>query len=175
MKIKYLILSVLFSLNLYALGITGQKAPSFGVDAWLQTNNVKKTLDIEDLKGKVVYLYGFQSWCPGCHKYGFPALQKLSKHYKGNDKIAFVAIQTVFEGFMINSQLAAKLIIKKYDLDMPVGHSGTSDIPSRFMQNYKSGGTPWTVVIDKNSIVRFNDFHADSDKLIEYLDMLIKE
>jgi len=175
MKVKYFILIVLFSLNLYGLGIAGQKAPSFGVDTWLQTTNDKKTLDIEDYKGKVIYLYGFQSWCPGCHKHGFPALQKLSKHYKGNDKIAFVAIQTVFEGFMINTELAAKLIIKKYDLDMPVGQSGTSDNPSEFMKNYRSGGTPWTVVIDKNSIVRFNDFHADPDKLIEYLDVLIDE
>lgn len=175
MKIKYFILSILFSLNLYGLGIIGQKAPSFGVDTWLQTTEGKKNLDIEDFKGKVMYLYGFQSWCPGCHKYGFPALEKLSKHYKENDKIAFVAIQTAFEGFLINSEFAAKKIIGMYSLDMPVGHSGSSDNPSEFMKNYKSGGTPWIVVIDKNSIVRFNDFHANADELIEFLDVLIKE
>ena len=109
MKIKLLFLSLLFSLNLFALGIQGQKAPSFGVDTWLQTNG-KNSLDIEDYKGKVLYVYGFQAWCPGCHSHGFPTLQKLSHHYKDDDKIAFVAIQTVFEGFMVNSKMLQRIL-----------------------------------------------------------------
>jgi thiol-disulfide isomerase/thioredoxin len=174
MKFKLLLLSLLFSLNLFALGIQGQKAPSFGVDTWLQTNG-KSSLDVEAYKGKVLYVYGFQAWCPGCHSHGFPTLQKLSKHYKNDDKVAFVAIQTVFEGFMVNSVNAAKDIIKKYSLTMPVGHSGSSDNRSQFMNNYQSGGTPWTVIIDKNGTVRFNDFHANVDDIIKYMDVLKKE
>ena len=174
MKLRYLLLSLLFSLNLYALGITGKKAPSFGVDTWVQSNGASK-IDIEDYKGKVLYLYGFQAWCPGCHSHGFPTLQKLSAHYTGDDKVAFVAIQTVFEGFMVNSVNAAKDIIKKYSLTMPIGHSGSSEQRSKFMQNYKSGGTPWTVIIDKNGMVRFNDFHADVNEIITYMDFLKAE
>ena len=34
-----------------------------------------------DFRGKVVYLYFFQSWCPGCHRHGFPTLQAMSKHF----------------------------------------------------------------------------------------------
>jgi len=173
-KIKYLVIGILFTLNLYALGIEGQKAPSFGVDTWLQTNG-KKDLDIGDYRGKVLYLYGFQSWCPGCHSHGFPTLQKLAKHYDGDDEVGLVVIQTVFEGFMVNSELAAKLIIKRYSLEMPVGHSGSSDKRSRFMRDYKSGGTPWTVIIDKKGVVRFNDFHADADEIIKFIDLLKNE
>jgi len=174
MKIKAILLGVLFTFNLYALGIQGQKAPSFGVDTWIQTNGESK-LDIENYKGKVLYVYGFQAWCPGCHSHGFPTLSALSKHYKNDKDVAFVAIQTAFEGFMVNSPNAAKDIIKKYSLDMPVGHSGSSEKRSIFMNNYKSGGTPWTVIIDKNGIVRFNDFHADVNEIIKYMDFLKKE
>jgi len=174
MKVKFFLLVVLFALNLNALGIRGEKAPSFGVDTWLQTNGAS-SLDINDYKGKVLYVYGFQAWCPGCHSHGFPTLQKLSKHYKGDDKVAFVAIQTVFEGFMVNSVNAAKDIIKKYSLTMPIGHSGSEENKSAFMKNYKSGGTPWTVIIDKNGIVRFNDFHADVSEIIKYMDHLKSE
>ena len=174
MRLKFIFFAVLMVINLYALGIQGQKAPSFGVDTWLQSNG-KSSLDIEDYKGKVLYVYGFQAWCPGCHSHGFPTLQKLSKHYKNDNKVAFVAIQTVFEGFMVNSVNAAKDIIKKYSLTMPVGHSGSSDKRSAFMSNYKSGGTPWTVIIDKNGVVRFNDFHANVDDIINYMDVLKKE
>ncbi len=174
MKFKLLLLTFVFSLNVFALGIQGQKAPSFGVDTWVQSNGASK-IDIEDYKGKVLYLYGFQAWCPGCHSHGFPTLQKLSSHYQGDDKVAFVAIQTVFEGFMVNSVNAAKDIIKKYSLTMPIGHSGSSDKKSEFMRNYRSGGTPWTVIIDKNGVVRFNDFHADANEIIGYMDLLKAE
>jgi len=174
MKLKYLLISVLFTLNLYALGIEGQKAPDFGVDTWIQIDGDKKP-SIDDYKGKILYVYGFQAWCPGCHSHGFPTLQELSKHYKDDDKVAFVAIQTVFEGFMVNSVLAAELIVKKYDLDMPVGHSGLDDKRSKFMNDYKSGGTPWTVIVDKKGIVRFNDFHADVGEIIKYIDFLKNE
>ena len=174
MKLRYILFGLLLSFNLSATGIEGQKAPSFGVDTWLQTNGMKN-IDIDTYKGKVLYVYGFQAWCPGCHSHGFPTLQKLSKHYKGDDKVAFVAIQTVFEGFLVNSVTAAKLIIAKYDLTMPVGHSGSDVKRSEFMKNYKTGGTPWTVIIDKNSIVRFNNFHAEVDEIIEFMDALKQE
>ena len=174
MKIKFLLIGIMMTFNLYALGIKGEMAPSFGVDNWIQSNG-KSNLDINSYKGKVLYVYGFQAWCPGCHSHGFPTLQELSVHYKADQKIAFVAIQTVFEGFMFNSVSAAKDIIKKYALSMPVGHSGSSDKKSIFMKNYKSGGTPWTVIIDKNGMVRFNDFHADVNQIIEFMDKLKKE
>ena len=44
----------------------------------------------------------FQSWCPGCHSHGFPALKKVSDAFADNQNIAFVGIQTVFEGYFTN-------------------------------------------------------------------------
>lgn len=171
---RILIFLCLVFFNLHAAGIQGEKAPNFGVDKWIQTNG-KSSIDIEDYKGKVLYLYGFQAWCPGCHSHGFPTLGKLSKHYKNDKDVAFVAIQTVFEGYSVNTVEAAKKIIKQYNLTMPVGHSGLDHKKSEFMANYRSGGTPWTVIIDKNGIVRFNNFHAEVDKIIEFIDALKKE
>lgn len=174
MRFRVVLLTILLSLNLYAMGISGQKAPSFGVDTWIQTKGIQN-LEVDDYKGKVLYVYGFQAWCPGCHSHGFPTLQKLSKHYQNDAKVAFIAIQTVFEGYSFNSINAAKDIIKKYSLTMPIGHSGSSSKKSEFMRNYKSGGTPWTVIIDKKGVVRFNDFHAEVKDIIGYMDELKEE
>ncbi len=174
MKLKYIILTLFLTLSLNATGILGQKAPSFGVDKWIQTNG-KSSLDIEDFKGKVLYLYGFQSWCPGCHSHGFPTLNTLSKYYANDKDVAFVAIQTVFEGFSTNTVDAAKKIIKQYGLTMPVGHSGLNNQRSQLMLNYRTGGTPWTVLIDKKGIVRFNNFHLSVDKLKAMIDELKDE
>ena len=43
-------------------GIVNQKAPSLGVTEWRNLPEDLDTLDINDLHGKVVYLYGFQNW-----------------------------------------------------------------------------------------------------------------
>ncbi len=44
------------------LGILNQKAPPLGVSEWFHLDEGKTVLDIGDVKGKVVYLYCFQSW-----------------------------------------------------------------------------------------------------------------
>ncbi|MDP7134267.1 MAG: redoxin family protein, partial [Planctomycetota bacterium] len=107
-----------------ARGILGQKAPSWGVTEWKNLPEGKKQLDLEDFKSKVVYLYCFQSWCPGCHRYGFPTLKKAISRFKGNKDVTFVAVQTVFEGASVNTPAKAWSTAKRYDLKIPVGPSG---------------------------------------------------
>ena len=76
----------------------------------------KTGLDVGDFRGKILYLYGFQFWCPGCHSRGFPTLQKLIRHYKDDTDVEFVAVQTVFEGFGTNTFERARKVAKDYGL-----------------------------------------------------------
>ena len=154
-------------------GILGKPAPSLGVKTWFNLPIGQTTVDVTDYEGKVVYLYGFQSWCPGCHSQGFPTLTKLIKHYDGNQDVAFVAVQTTFEGYGTNTPEAAIETAKRYGLTIPVGHSGSRDEPSTFMQRYRTGGTPWTVIIDRNGVVRYNDFHVQPEDAIRLVDGLL--
>ena len=153
-------------------GIQGKKAPAFSVTEWINLKGEQKTFDLEDLEGKVIYLYCFQSWCPGCHSRGFPTLKEVIKDFADDDAVGIVAIQTTFEGFSSNTFERAKAIAKKYDLHIPIGQSGTAGSKSKIMQNYRTGGTPWTIIIDKNGVVRYNDFHITAEaasKLIRKL------
>lgn len=156
--------------NLFSAGIMNQKAPEFNVDEWVQFD--KKIPNIKDYKNKVLYIYGFQSWCPGCHAHGFPTLNKLSTYYKNDKDVKFVAIQTSFEGFNYNTADAAKKIIKRYNLTMPVAQSGINGKRSQFMIDYKTGGTPWAIIIDKEGVVRFNSFHIGYKEAINFIDSL---
>ena len=140
-------------------GILGKKAPSFLVSEWINLEVDKQTFDLRDLEGKVIYLYCFQSWCPGCHSRGFPTLKEIIKDFASDDSVGIVAIQTTFEGYSSNTFEHAKAIAKKYDLHIPIGQSGANGRSSMIMRNYRTGGTPWTIIIDKNGIVRYNDFH----------------
>lgn len=141
-------------------GIVGQTAPEWSVSSWHQLPEGKKSLDVKDFAGKVTYLYFFQSWCPGCHKAGFPTLQELTKKFKDDPDVAFVAIQTTFEGHDINTAGRLKEMATRYKLKIPFGQSaGTKGTP-KIMREYRTGGTPWIVIIDKQGKVRFNGFHV---------------
>ena len=154
------------------LGILHHQAPSWEVSEWLQLPQGKASLDINDFKGKVLYLYCFQAWCPGCHSHGFPTLQRLTKHYANDLEVAFVAIQTTFEGYGINTFHKAEETAQRYNLKIPVGHSGAREALSPVMRNYRTGGTPWTIIIDKRGMVRFNNFHIQAEDAVEIIDAL---
>ena len=152
-------------------GIPGQQAPEWDVSEWHQLPEGKDDLDITDYRGKVLYLYFFQSWCPGCHSTGFPNLQKLHKKYKDDPEVEFVVIQSTFEGHRTNTADKLKPTAAKYDLPIPFGQSAGGGTPA-IMQKYRTRGTPWVVLIDKTGRVQFNDFHLAPEKASSVIDQL---
>ena len=155
-------------------GIVGQQAPKWETSKWIGLPTGKKSFDINDVKGKVTYLYFFQSWCPGCHQRGFPTLKALEKKFRDKKDVQFVAIQTTFEGHRTNTPDKLEVMSKRYDLKIPFGQSkGNSGTP-KIMRQYRSGGTPWVVVIDKQGKVVFNDFHIDRDVAANAIEQLRK-
>ncbi len=155
-------------------GVVGRPAPEWGVDQWLNLPEGKTSLDVSDYKDKILYLYCFQSWCPGCHQRGFPTLQKMIQRYRKNDNVAFVAVQTVFEGFSSNTFERAKEVAKQYALEIPIGQSGENGRRSELMGLYRTGGTPWVVIIDRSGVVRFNDFHISVSQATGMIEQLLE-
>ena len=43
-------------------GILDQKAPAWKIDAWRNLPQGKESIDVSDFKGKVLYVFCFQSW-----------------------------------------------------------------------------------------------------------------
>jgi len=154
-------------------GIAGYKAPELLVDLWIDAEGKPiEPIKLSDFNGKFKVLYCFQSWCPGCHSRGFPALQKMTKALEGNDKIVFLAIQTVFEGHEANTYDKMEETQKQYHLKIPFGHDPgdqSSYGRSKTMYHFRTGGTPWFIFIDQNNHVVFNDFHLDVGKAIVFL------
>lgn len=162
----------------YNYGIAGQQAPNWTIEQWIDADGQPTDpIELADYKGKVLILFGFQSWCPGCHSRGFPTLKKMVEAFQGNDQIAFLAIQTVFEGHQTNTFKKLRASQKEYDLKIPFGHdsgAGTEESFSNLMQHYRTGGTPWFVLINQEGKVLFNDFHLNADKAIEVLGKMVE-
>ena len=149
-------------------GIVGEPAPSLAGVEWI--GGAREVLP-EIRKGEVTYLFFFQSWCPGCHSHGFPTLKALHKEFQ--DEVNFIAVQTVFEGFGTNTKERAIADVKSFGLDIPVGHDGTAQMPSTLLRTFRGGGTPWTIIIDKQGKVRFNGFRLQQKQGEEMLNMLV--
>jgi thiol-disulfide isomerase/thioredoxin len=151
-------------------GISGRVAPELQVDYWIDRNGQDSRFQLTDQQGKWVFLKCFQSWCPGCHSHGFPALKQISDALIDNPKIAFAGIQTVFEGHYSNTVDKVREIQLRYDLQMPMGHDpGLEGGHPQTMVDYRTGGTPWMILINPERQVVYNDFSIDVDKAIAFL------
>jgi thiol-disulfide isomerase/thioredoxin len=151
-------------------GIKGQIAPELQIDYWIDENGSPTTFQLADHKGKWVFLKCFQSWCPGCHSHGFPALKEISEALADNPKIAFAGIQTVFEGHYTNTIDKVRKIQLQYNLRIPMGHDpGLNSGRPRTMMDYRTGGTPWMILINPDREVIFNDYGINVEKAIDFL------
>ena len=150
----------------------GRRAPELRVQRWIGGNGeaLETPLKLSDLGTCVKILFAFQHWCSGCHSHGFPTLLRLHR-ILAPIGIGFAAIQTVFEGADENTLEKLNLNQRKYGLSIAFGH----DVPSTgaaypsFMEDYRSRGTPWFIVINADNRIVFSDFHLDADWLASEL------
>ncbi|MGB5417603.1 peroxiredoxin family protein [Algibacter sp.] len=151
------------------------KAPEFYVNNWVDANgNETEPIKLSDFNGKFKVVYCFQSWCRGCHSKGLPDLKRMVEALKDNKNVVFLAIQTVFEGHESNTYDKILKTQKQYDLHIPFGHDAGDDGKSisNIMTNYKTGGTPWFLFIDKHDNVVFSDFHLIPKAAIKVLNSM---
>ncbi len=159
------------------LGIAGQTAPEFRFENWL--DNVHGKLLIAEIDEPVIYLYNFQSWCPGCHSHGFPTLTAVRTALAADGftgQVKFIAIQTVFEGHDVNTADAARESLGRHGLgDLALGHD--SGHPPTVMVDYRTGGTPWTVLIGPrpDRTVLFNGFQLEPDRAVAFIETTLVE
>ena len=158
-------------------GIVGKKAPDLGLTQWVDASGqASDPISLASLKGKIVILEFWQSWCPGCHSHGLPTLKLIKQAFESEPRVAMLGIQTVFEGHHVNTFDKLVAIQKRHQLDIPMAHDpGTEATGGRstLMQSYRSGGTPWFVLIDHSGTVIYNGFNVDGPKAIEYIRSLL--
>lgn len=153
-------------------GIVGDFAPELEISNWIDAKGKPTSFKLADNKGKFVFMEFWQAWCPGCHSHGLPGLKKISDEFKDNKHFSAIAIQTVFEGHSSNTADKVREIQKRYDLDIVMGHDAGDEAKHtnpKTMVDYRSGGTPWAVLISPDGKVIFNDFNINVDSAISFL------
>ncbi len=141
------------------------------VARWIDgAGNSKTPLTLDQLGTNLKVIYCFQHWCPGCHSAGFPALQRLVPVLEPLG-VGFAVVQTVFEGFEKNTFEQLRENQQRYALDLPFGHDMVAGGPPTIMEDYRTRGTPWFILINLDGEIVFSDFHIDADRLIEHVQL----
>ena len=154
-------------------GIVGRTAPEIQASSWIGPDGEPTTFSMAEITGRWVYLKCFQSWCLGCHEHGFPTLARVSEAFAGDERVAFIGLQTVFEGFWTNTADKVRDIQQRYALHMKMGHDAgdpKGDHRPATMRRYRTGGTPWIVLIEPGGRVVHNGYHVDPDRVIAFLE-----
>ncbi len=159
-------------------GILGQKAPELKLSNWIDKDGQTGSFSLSEHLGKFIFIELWQAWCPGCHKHGFPSLKKITDALVDNPLFIPIAIQTTFEGYDVNTPDKMREIQLRYDLPIIMGHdAGNEDKNSNpvTMQEYRSGGTPWAILISPTGIVLHNDFGVNPQGVINYINRETKK
>lgn len=158
---------------LMEMGIVGLPAPSLENIRWIDENGDERTpLTLAELGQGFRILFFFQHWCPGCHAHGFPTFVRLAQGLRDKG-IGMAAVQTVFEGSDVNTFDRLRENQQRYGLRVPFGHAvadpETEGAVPAVMEAYRSGGTPWFVVIAPDGRVVYDGFRIDAEHLVQTL------
>lgn len=136
-------------------------------------NATGKSMKLSDLKGKVVVLHFWGSWCPSCLR-EMPELQQLYSALDTTSDIRMVLLQ-VRENFSVGQQW-----MQKQQLNLPLFDSRVKNIePDSLTQasgraikdREIAAAFPTTYILDKHGIVVFSHVGSVSNWM-EYLPLL---
>ncbi|MCE5194404.1 MAG: TlpA family protein disulfide reductase [Nitrospiraceae bacterium] len=102
----------------------------------------KKRLAPEDLKGKVLFVSFWASWCQPC-KDEMPSLNLLNNEFKNNNDFKMLTI------LYRDNPKDAFAYLKKYDFNLPV----LIDIDNYAAKAYGLTGVPETYIVDKSGVL----------------------
>lgn len=139
-------------------------APNFSL-----VNLEGEQVSLESLKGKVVVVDFWATWCGPCIA-SFPGMQKAVNKFENSSDVEFVFIDT-WESGKEKEKNASKFISdNKYTFNVlmdnentAVGEFGVSGIPTKF-------------IVDKDGVIRFRSsgFNGNDDELVTELTMMIE-
>jgi thiol-disulfide isomerase/thioredoxin len=128
-----------------------------------------KNINVEDLKGKVIVVDFWATWCGPC-KASFPGMQKMVNKYKEDPNVKFVFIDTWERGENKKKDAADFVAANKYSFHVLM------DNEDKVVSQFKVEGIPTKFVIDKKGNIRFKavGFDGSDDKLMYELTAMIE-
>ena len=104
----------------------------------------QSSIKISDLRGKVVFINIWASWCKPCEQEA-ALLEEAWKYYQPTGKVVFLGVDYV------DTEPEARIFLKKFGNTYPNG----PDLGTRISQMFHIQGVPETFILDTNGILRY--------------------
>ena len=123
----------------------GEKIPDFTLKLYdgYQYEG-KSEIKLSDLRGKVVVLNFWASWCKPCEQEAADLQQAWSVYGPGG-KVVFLGVDYV------DTEPEARIYLQKYGINYATG----PDLATRISQLFRTTGVPETYFIDKDGVLRY--------------------
>lgn len=112
-------------------------------------------VDLAELKGKVVVINFWASWCIPCEEEA-PALESAWSKYKNDDRVVFIGADYV------DTEPKARKYLEKFNITFPNG----PDLGTKISQMFRIKGVPETYFIDgtgKLAYIQIGPFASEND------------
>lgn len=131
-------------------------------------------VSLAGLKGKVVILDFWATWCGPC-KASFPAMQMAVNKYKDDPQVKFLFIHTWEKTATATKDAGDYIAGKKYSFEVLMDLKDPETKENKVVSSYKVFGIPAKFVIDANGNIRFKltGFDGSNEAAVDELSMMI--
>jgi cytochrome c biogenesis protein CcmG/thiol:disulfide interchange protein DsbE len=152
------------------MALIGQPAPEISLRAWIHGGPVT----LEDLRGQVVLLEFWATWCKPCQEM-FPKLQQLheEKAASGLEVVAVTRHYLAYRGTLeaMNEELELmRTTVAQHGVKFHVGVAEDE----RLQAIYGANGLPTAVLIDREGVVRYAGPGVDDKTFNDVLQQLLR-
>lgn len=133
-----------------------------------------KAVSLTDLKGKIVIVDFWATWCGPC-KASFPGMQLAVNKYKDDPNVKFLFVDTWENGDNYIDGVKKFIADNKYTFHVLIDEKNPEGKQAKVVSAYGVDGIPTKFIIDKNGNIRFKyvGYSGTADKLVdEVTDMI---
>lgn len=134
-----------------------------------------KKVSLHDLRGKVVILDFWATWCGPCKK-SFPAMALTQKKFKDDPDVKFLFIHTWETAAEPQKDAQSYIEDQHYDFEVLMDTKDPVTRKNKVVESYGVTGIPAKFIIDRDGHIRFQlaGFSGDTNESVEELSTMIQ-